>query len=175
MPHTRLFLLVEGDDDVRFVERIVIPKLSSRYDFVQTWKFAQKKKDKVNAFLRSIKSMGADYLLLGDLNACSCFPEKREALLKAFTELDSRNTLIAVREIESWYLAGLGEDNPLGVQAQTNTSGLTKEQFNDTMPKGLDSRIAYMIEVLKHFDIRTATTRNPSFLYFAQRSGLFRS
>jgi hypothetical protein len=43
------------------------------------------------------------------------------------------------------------------------------------MPKGLDSRIAYMIEVLKHFDTRTAATRNPSFLYFAQRCGLLRS
>jgi hypothetical protein len=44
MPYTRLFLLVEGDDDVRFVERIVIPKLSSPNYFVQPWKFAQKKK-----------------------------------------------------------------------------------------------------------------------------------
>ena len=38
MSYTRLFLLVEGDDDARFVERIVVPKLSSRYDFVQAWK-----------------------------------------------------------------------------------------------------------------------------------------
>jgi hypothetical protein len=175
MPYTRLFLLVEGDDDVRFVERIVVPKLRSRYDFVQAWKFAEKKKEKVNAFLRSIKAMGADYLLLADLNAYSCFPKKKEALLQAFTELGSRNTFIVVREIESWYLAGLKDDNPLGVRAPTDTSGLTKEQCNDTMPKGFDSHIAYMIEVLKHFDIRTATTRNPSFLYFAERCGLLRS
>jgi hypothetical protein len=175
MPYTRLYLLVEGDDDVRFVERIVIPKLSSRYDYVQAWKFAQKKKEKVNAFLRTIKSMGADYLLLGDLNAYPCFPKKKEALLQAFTELENRQALVVAKEIESWYLAGLEDDNPLGVQAPTDTSGLTREQFNHTMPKGLDSRIAYMIEVLKHFDIRTATTRNPSFLYFAQRCGLLRS
>jgi hypothetical protein len=66
----------------------------------------------------------------------------------------------------------LKDDNPLGVQAPTDTSGLTKEQFNATMPKGLDSRIAYMIEVLNHFDIRAATTKNASFLYLAQRCGL---
>jgi hypothetical protein len=175
MPYTRLFLLVEGDDDARFVERIVIPELRSRYDFVQVWKFAQKKKEKVNAFLRSIKSMGADYLLLGDLNAYPCFPKKKEALLQAFTELESTKTVIVVREIESWYSAGLKDDNPLGVRAPTDTTSLTKEQFNDTMPKGFDSRIAYMIEVLKHFDIRAAAARNPSFLYFAQRCGLLRS
>ncbi|HXX24142.1 MAG TPA: hypothetical protein VEO19_13420 [Terriglobia bacterium] len=175
MPYTRLFLLVEGDDDARFVERVVVPALGSRYNCVQAWKFAQKKPEKVNAFLRSIKAMGADYLLLGDLNAHACFPKKKEALLQAFIELESRNTLIVVREIESWYLAGLKDDNPLGVQAPTDTSGVTKEQFNDTMPKGYDSRIAYMIEVLKHFDIRIATTRNPSFHYFAKRCGLLRS
>jgi hypothetical protein len=175
MPYTRLFLLVEGDDDERFVKRIVIPKLGARYDFVQAWKFAQERKEKVNAFLRSIKSMGADYLLLADLNTYPCFPKKKEALLQVFTELESTKTVIVVREIESWYLAGLEDDNPLGVQVPTDASGVTKEQFNDTMPKGLDSRIAYMIEVLKHFDIRTAVARNPSFLYFAQRCGLLHS
>jgi hypothetical protein len=172
MPYTRLFLLVEGDDDERFVERIVVPKLSSRYDFVQAWKYARKKKEKVNGFLRSIKAMGADYLLLADLNAYPCFPKKKEALLEAFRELESGKTVIVVREIESWYLAGLSDDNPLGVQVPTDTSGLTKDQFNNTMPKGLDSRIAYMIEVLNHFDIRAATTKNASFLYLAQRCGL---
>ena len=175
MPYTRLYLLVEGDDDARFVERTVIPKLSSRYDFVQAWKFAQKKPEKVNAFLRSIKAMGADYLLLGDINTYPCFPKKKKALLQAFTELESRNTLVVVREIEGWYLAGLRDDNSLGVRAPTDTSGLTKEQFNATMPRSYDSRIAYMIEVLKHFDIRTATTRNLSFHYFANRCGLLGS
>jgi hypothetical protein len=175
MPYTRLYLLVEGDDDARFVERIVIPRLSSRYDLVQTWKFAQKKVGKVDAFLRSIKAIGAEYLLLGDINAYPCFPKKKEALLKAFIELESTKTVIVVREIEGWYLAGLSDANPLGVRAPANTTGLTKEQFNATMPKGFDSRIAYMIEVLKHFDTHAAATRNPSFLYFAQRCGLLRS
>jgi hypothetical protein len=96
-------------------------------------------------------------------------------LLQVFAELESRNTLVVVREIESWCLAGLKDDNPLGLRVPTDTSRLTKEQFNDAMPKGFDSRIAYMIEVLKHFDIRTATTRSRSFLYFAQRCGLLRS
>jgi hypothetical protein len=166
-----LFLLVEGDDE-RFVERIVVPKFSSRYDLVQARKYARKKREKVNAFLRSIKAMGAGYLLLADLNAYPCFPKKKEALLETFRELESGKTLIVVREIESWYLAGLSDDNPLGVQVPTDTSGLTKDQFNNTMPKGIDSRIAYLIEVLRHFDIRAATTKNASFLYLAQRCGL---
>jgi hypothetical protein len=119
--------------------------------------------------------MGAEYLLLGDLNAHPCFPRKKEALLQKFTQLDDRRVLIVVREIESWYLAGLPDNNPLGVQVPANTSEFTKEQFNDTMPKNLDSRIDYTLEVLKLFDTSTATGRNPSFHYFARRCGLLRS
>jgi hypothetical protein len=85
MPYTRLFLLVEGDDDERFVERIVIPELSSPNCFVQPYKFAQKKKAEVNRFLRSIKAMGAEYLLLADINAHLCLRSKKEALLQMFT------------------------------------------------------------------------------------------
>ena len=175
MPYTRLFLLVEGDDDLRIVERVVIPKLSSCYNFVQAWKYAQRKAEKVNAFLRSIKSMGAEYLLLGDLNAHPCFPSKKEALLQKFKQLDDRRVLIVVREIESWCLAGLADNNPLGVQVPANTSEFTKERFNDTIPKHLDSRIDYMLEVLKLFHTSTARGRNPSFHYFARRCGLLRS
>ena len=172
MPYKRLYLLVEGDDDARFVDRVIIPRLRGRYDLAQSWRFAQETRRKVNAFLRSIKAMGADYLLLADINAHTCFPKKRTALHEAFSELEGEKTVIVVREIESWYLAGLPDDNPLGVQAPADTSGITKEQFNNTMPKGLDSRISYMIEVLRHFDICSATARSPSFSYFARRCGL---
>jgi hypothetical protein len=119
--------------------------------------------------------MGAEYLLLADINAHPCLRSKKEALLQMFTQLDDRRVVIVVREIESWYLAGLADNNPLGVQVPANTSELTKERFNGTIPKHLDSRIDYMLEVLKLFDENTATGRNPSFHYFARRCGLLRS
>jgi hypothetical protein len=100
---------------------------------------------------------------------------KKEALLQKFTQLDDRRALIVVREIESWYLAGLADNNPLRVRVPADTSEITKEQFNGTMPKNLDSRIDYTLEVLKLFDTGTATGRNPSFHYFARRCGLLRS
>jgi len=43
------------------------------------------------------------------------------------------------------------------------------------MPKAFDSRIDYMVEVLKLFDIQTAAERNPSFEHFARRCGLLGS
>jgi hypothetical protein len=172
MPYTTLYLLVEGDDDERFANRVVIPRLSSRYDYIMLWKYAQQKREKVNLFLRSIKAMGADYFLLADIDEHSCFPKKRKALLEKFTELGSRQSLIVLREIESWYLAGLPDDNRWGLKAPVDTSDVTKEQFEAAIPKAFDSRIDYMIEILKLFDVNTAGARNPSFQYFARRCGL---
>jgi hypothetical protein len=172
MPYTRLYLLVEGDDDERFANHVVLPRLIARYDCIQLWKYAQQKREKVNSFLRSIKAMGADYFLLADINDRACFPQKREALLQKFPELGTRQALIVTREIESWYFAGLPDNNPLGVNVPASTSDITKEQFNSAIPDVFDSRIDYMIEVLKLFDVNTAGTRNPSFQYFARRCGL---
>jgi hypothetical protein len=172
MPYTRLYLLVEGDDDERFANRVVIPRLSSHYDYLQSWKYAQQKREKVDAFLRSIKAMGADYFLLADIDEHHCFPEKRKAVLQKFAELSHEQTLIVVREIESWYLAGLPADNLWGLKVPADTSDVSKEQFDAAIPKAFDSRIDCMIEMLKLFDLNTAGARNASFDYFARRCGL---
>jgi hypothetical protein len=172
MPYTRLYVLIEGDDDKRFVERIIIPTLASRYDCVQTWPYANKKKEKVNSFLRSIKIMGADFFLLADIDACPCVQSKREILLQKFKELTDNRIIIVVKEIESWFMAGLKDDNPLRVNATGDTSNLTKEQFDNAVPEGFDSRINFMLEVLANFHVPTAAKRNASFSYFARRCGL---
>ena len=118
--------------------------------------------------------MSASYVLLADVDAQECFPAKRQALLEAFTELEGARVLIVVSEIESWYLAGVPKDNKLGVQVPRDTSGVTKEHFDALRPKDWDSRIDYMIELLKLFDIEIAAQRNSSFQYFAQQCGILK-
>jgi len=164
--------LVGSDDDQRFVERVVVPALGSRYDFIVPWKYAHQKAGKVNAFLKSIKEAGAHYLLLGSLHAYPCFPRRRDALLQRFSQLDGGRVLVVVKEIASWYLAGLPAENSLGVTVPAETSLITQEHFYSTIPKGFDSRIDYALEVLKLFDIQVAAGRNPSFHYFARGCGL---
>jgi hypothetical protein len=116
--------------------------------------------------------MGAEYFLLADINSCLCFPEKRQDLLKRFTELEGGRVIIVVKEVEGWYLAGVPDNNQWGVRVPADTGNLTKEEFDAAMPRPFDSRIAYMVEILKLFDVNTAGARNPSFQYFARRCGL---
>ena len=137
MAYQALYLFVEGDDDERFATTVISPRLSKRYDWIGTFQYAQVKPAKVSAHLRSIKSMGAEYFFLGDINSCHCFPEKRQDLLKRFTELEGARVIIVVKEVEGWYLAGVPDNNQWGVRVPADTSNLTKEQFDAAMPSPL--------------------------------------
>ncbi|PNR93615.1 MULTISPECIES: hypothetical protein [unclassified Petrotoga] len=64
MDYKMLFILVEGDDDKRFFEKIITPLFEGKYDQVKVWKYAQQKKEKVSKFLKSIKGMNADYIFV---------------------------------------------------------------------------------------------------------------
>lgn len=172
MAYKALYLFVEGDDDERFAMTVVSPRLLKRHDWVDTFQYAQEKPAKVNSYLRSIKAMDAEYFFLADINYSPCFPAKRQALLGKFKELESGRVVIVVKEVESWYLAGVPSNNSFGVSVPADTTSLMKEQFNATVPKPFDSRIADMVEVLKLFDVKTARARNSSFHYFAHCCGL---
>jgi len=61
-PYKLLFIFVEGNDDERFFNRILSPKLQEKYDTVMIIKYATMEKEKVNEFIKSIKAMGAEYI-----------------------------------------------------------------------------------------------------------------
>lgn len=172
MGYNRLFILVEGDDDARFVERVIKPLLTDRYNDVRLWQYSRQKKEKTGNFLRSISQMGADYIFIRDINSSPCIDGRKEAILHAFPHvISARRIQITVKEIESWYLAGLC-DSDCGRLARTivqNTDLLTKEQFDSLIPSQYDSRIHFMQDILNHFSIEVAMRKNKSFKYFMER------
>ncbi|MDI6767778.1 MAG: hypothetical protein QME52_13235, partial [Bacteroidota bacterium] len=107
MNYRRLFIWVEGADDVRFFERIIEPKLQQKYNFVKTSPYANLKKEKVGNFLNSIKAMGSDYIFLTDINGSFCVPAKKQEIQNKFRDVDEDKIIVVIKEIESWYLAGL--------------------------------------------------------------------
>lgn len=64
MAYDGLFILIEGDDDERFFNRIIRPMFDETYDSIFLWKYAQKKGEKIRNFLKSIDSMEAKYIYL---------------------------------------------------------------------------------------------------------------
>lgn len=59
MNSSTLMLWVEGVNDERFFNKIIVPKLSEKYENIKTLNHSQMKNEKVNNFIKSIKSCGS--------------------------------------------------------------------------------------------------------------------
>lgn len=168
---------MEGGSDARFFESVLKSLLGRKYDRVVIRTYASMKRDKFSALLYAIRDMGADYLVIADYDCYPCVTSKKEWLHQHIKGLDPGRTRIVIEEIESWYAAGLDEQGlaQLGMPDTAGTAGtdrMTKEQFNDMVPQKYDSRIDFMMEILKIYSLETARRKNRSFDYFLRKQGL---
>ena len=167
----RLYIFVEGEDDVRFFGRIMKPLFVSRYDSVEILPYASIKRFKVNNFLKSLAEMKNDYIFVADIDTERSVRDKKQLLYHWFSNINGNNIVIVIMEIESWYYAGLSLEALLkfGLPSLPSTDGLTKEDFNALIPPSFDSRIDFMFEILKSFSPVTAVRNNRSFKFVFER------
>lgn len=171
MTYYEIYFFIEGPDDERFINTIIIPKIDKKFR-CSVYRYACITIQKRKAFLNSVKAMDfVDYFFLCDIKSSPCVTEKKESLKNIFQlRIDENKIVIVIKEIESWYLAGLNEQKSkeLGIKYLRNTDDITKEYFNNIQPEKFDSRIDFMSEVLKRFSIETAKSKNSSFKYFME-------
>ena len=161
-----LYIFVEGPDDSRFFDRIGKDLFRNRYDEdkIRTYEYSTKTKEKINDFLKIIGKMGAEYICQSDLDEAPCASKRKEKLIERFNDFEKNKIIVVKIEIESWYLALL-DDNAcrrfkIKPSKIKNTDHITKEQFNDLIPKKFDSRVDFMVEILNCADIEIAKQRN---------------
>ena len=172
MAYSRIYVFVEGNDDVRFFEWIVRDKLEELFDWVKISPYANQKLEKIDGFVRSIRSMAdATYLYVRDIDNAPCITFRKQQIQSEIPSIEHQNVLLAIREIESWYMAGIGEDqgNVLSIEPVHNTEDLSKEDFDATIPSSQVSRIDFMIEILKHYRLDEAASRNDSLNYLLNK------
>jgi len=167
----RLFILVEGEDDIRFFGRIIKPLFISRYESIEIIAYACIKRVKVNNFLKSVRQMNNDYIFVADIDSERSVRDKKQLLYFHFNNIEGYSIVIVIKEIESWYYAGLSAtaSKDIGVADLNTTDDLFKEDFNQLMPRHFESRIDFMFEILKSFSLETAVLKNRSFKFFVQR------
>ena len=167
----RLFIMVEGEDDIRFFGRIIKPLFIARYDSVEIIPYASIRRTKVNNFLKSVRIMKNDYIFVADIDTERSVRDKKQILYYHFSNIESGSIVVVIKEIESWYYAGLSRENELslGIPSLSSTDELTKEDFNTLIPRKYDSRIDFMFEILKFFSLNTARMKNHSFRFFVDR------
>ena len=168
--YRQIWFLVEGNDDERFVKAVLMPEFRRAYDDVQIWRYSQEPIRKRANLLRSIHRMGADYILLCDLDELPCVTSKKEAMKSGLPALSDDRIAVVVKEIESWYLAGLGERGfrDLRIRNVNRPDEVVKESF-DVLVGGKSNHTNMMVEILRRYDISQARRRSPSFGYFARK------
>ncbi len=176
MTYQQLFIWVEGPDDKRFIETVIIPYFKNKYDKINIIEYAKKTTKSIENFIKSIKSMKADYIYLADIDNIVCITEKRAKIIEQIKNIDENAIIIVCKEIESWYYAGLDEEEfkELGIKKSSKykkTDNLIKEQFDQSIPKKFNSRVDFMIELLKVYNLNTVinTRTNQSLLYFVNK------
>jgi hypothetical protein len=170
--YKRIWVLVEGGKDSRFVRGVLRPILEGEYDFVETWEYAERAPERIMDFLRSMRAMKADYLFLGDINSSPCVTAKKEAIKNKYQQgVELAKTIVVLREIESWYLAGVDDKDcrEFGIPIIRHTENVTKEQFENLVPARFGSVVDFMDEILNRFHIDAAKGRNRSFSYLMDK------
>ena len=164
-------MFLEGNDDVRFFSAVIIPLLRVHYPSVEIITYAGLKSVKVDKFVKSILFMQNDYVLVADIDQEPNVRVKKRILLSRFDALQGDHIMVIIKEIESWYLAGIDDHTSmkLGIKQLRQTDFVTKELFNRWIPRIYPSRIAFMVELLKHFSIDIAERKNRSFKHFMAR------
>jgi hypothetical protein len=169
--YRRLHIFVEGDSDKLFFKEIVVPKLKNKYDRVDITRYSREPREKIEKEIKSIKENGWDYIFISDINDSPCITHKKEKI--TIKNIDKEKIVVVIKEIESWYLAGLGENEAkeldIPIAKISTTNNLTKEDFNRLIPNRYKSVIDFRKEILKRFSIEKAKERNKSFKYFIEK------
>lgn len=174
MAYKILWVLVEGSDDKKFINNVITNIFENKYSYIKPYEYRQKPTKTVKAFINSIDKMDfADYFFLRDINDSPCVSASLETINTRYAgRIDITNIIIVVKEIESWYLAGLDDKacEELEIRPFQSTDNITKEGFDDLRSGKFDSRIDFMAEILKRFSVETAKQKNKSFDFFMKKT-----
>lgn len=169
-----LFIFVEGQDDKRFFEKIILPilKLKGKYVFISIRTYANDKNKELAKFICSLKQMNTDYIFVVDKNSeYGCITTKKKDVQKSY-DVEVDKIIVVIKEIESWYLAGLNEEQAkkFGLPILEHTEKVGKKKFEEYRRNcKIHNRKDLMTEILKNFSIKIAKQKNQSFKYFVEK------
>ncbi|MGB9877824.1 MAG: hypothetical protein ACPLPS_08665 [bacterium] len=173
-----IIIFVEGTDDKDFFEAIIKRLLLRKYEEIRIITYKQRgflkdtRKEKMSQFIMNLKSMGRDYIFVADINDAPCITKKKGDLMDIYKGLDTEKIVVVVKEIESWYLAGIPEElaNELKFSKPLplSTDGVRKEDFKNITGRDLGD-IDFKQQIIENFCIPSAEKRNKSFAYFMRK------
>lgn len=173
MGYQLLVVFVEGEDDERFFASILKTSFENDFQSVIIQQYVQKERKDINNYLRSIDLRNdIDYIFFADKNDSPCVTHRKEKAQIIYSNLALEKIMIVIKEIESWYLAGLNNEalKELSIEfKRKSTEKVNKEYFESLKSKHFKSLKDFKIEILNHFSLETALQKNKSFNYTYNR------
>ena len=181
--YRELIIMVEGHFDRLFFERFtnaICPEKTKCSPY--TWNHPNKRgrsgpnTERICRYVNTAKRYRekgiGDYIFVADIDKADCVQQKKEEIVSRFMNVEPDRILIVIKEIESWYLAGIDDSRSieLNIPNFTNTDSITKEDFLDIIPPEYETEIDFRMELLDSFKIPVAIKKNKSFKYFFNSS-----
>jgi len=147
--------------------------LKNKYRSIEIITHARTKNNIIVGLIRSINGdlNHKECLFVSDLDGKLCVSMKKGKICQEYGNENIRNIIIVIKEIESWYLAGLNKEKSLRLKIKNlpKTDDISSADFDKIIPKKFDSRTDFLIEVIKLFSIDVARNKNKSFKYFSNK------
>ena len=170
LSNMHFFIFVEGDYDRMLIEKII--DMPGFPDNVEIVRYAKKKKEFVNSYIRTLNNQ--PYVFTADMDILgSCPKDIKEIVCTKYTSVGINNVAIIILEIESWCIAGLNQNAKTELQVHPRyysyPENVSKEDFKAIAAKAKLNYYdlhAYCVDL---FDIKVAKTRSNSLKYFLNK------
>jgi hypothetical protein len=175
-----LYIFLEGTDDERYFNSVIIPRLKDKYKKVNPILYANMNKINFLKLIKTFQEQEIDYIFFTDLDSQGdnnyCVTKRKNKTIKNYkSKIEQEQIIVIKEEIESWYLAGITQANlkKYKIKKQNNTELINKEQFHQLIPKDFTSTKDFMIEILKEYSLEYAVGINNSLKYFTGKFSLY--
>jgi hypothetical protein len=162
---------VEGDDDQRFIERIVAPRIGAIYPVIKYFRYASSVPKETCQILRTLESTGWDYIFLADRDQCVCKTIRRQRVCDKMQAVKFNKVVIVDQEIESWYVSGIDVAiaRAFGVPRTRCSELFTKEHLNRSINRRFPTATDLKLFLLDNFSLELAKQNNDSLSYLCRR------
>ncbi len=173
MRRRTLFVLVEGDDDELFFDKVLLRCFRKIFDRVHIIQWTQKSKKDLNKYLSTLESKEYPYIFVADFRRI-CISQTKADLAKIYEDLNPVRIAVVKTEIESWFIAGLDKlaCEKLGIPESRWTDDLGKKRFATMMPRRYITVAEFMIDILREYSIDVARTKNKSIAHLLDTYGI---
>lgn len=177
MVYSDVYIFVEGPEDQALFDRKIKYKIDrSRRRNVRILTWSKRPKDEIDKLIDTCRGESGSYMFISDFDSSEfkCKSTKKDALLGVYKKLDAGRIFFVIRKIEGWYLAGLSDERAalLGINVPPSTDNIGKKRFSQIVGKRFESEYDAKMEILRHFSIEAAKSRNISFKYFCRKNNI---